>query len=198
MFDSEKRKAKKDARIAYKQKKKAIKAEAKQKKLQFKVSSKAKQKPAKVQKHITKLAIVGSRLMTAGVAVLGAATFHEYLVFGIYNHTVWLFSAAVVGASLLAAAPYIKSIARANATLNDIDNAMVAADKIIGENKQLMESAIMSFEKAQLQSGAKDIKDIKTSLEQLHQKVGKLDANSKNPSVEVHTGEVHSNNVIAK
>ena len=159
-------------------------------------------KPKKV-KAVSHLAIAGSRIVGSAVGFLGAAAYESYRVTGLTSHMTLIYAGATVGASLLAAAPYAKSIARTNKTLLDVDEKMTAVDEVIGSQKEMIASAIAQIENAARSNpavGSADLADLKGSLAELHRK---LDSQSKPASTasEIHVAppkDKGSNNVIAR
>lgn len=196
--------------------KKQLKLDLKAKKQELKKSVKAEKAAKKVEKvenvavksgkkAISRLAVAGSRVVGSGVAFLGAAAYNSYRLVGISAHSTMIYAGATVGASLLAAAPYAKSVARTNRQLMSVDTKLTQVDEMIGSQKELVEAAIASLESASQKPNVSqvDLMDIKNELSKLHKKFDAIQATP--AKVEVPDRVVHvapakekPNSVIAR
>lgn len=186
-------------RLALKKQNKAMKAEAK--KLD------AKKEVSKVgKKAISRLAIAGSRVVGSAIGVLGGATYYSYVASGPFSHITIMYGVGTMASSLLAAAPYARSVARTNKSLLSVDTKLTQVDEMIGSQKELVSSAIASLEAAarKPQVSQADILEIKNKLAEVHAKVNvahsapQVESASAPSQREVHVAPPKSNSHIAK
>ena len=76
-----------------------------------------------VRTHITKLPLVGSKILQSVAGFAAAGAFYQYEVFHNVELTA-IFGGAAVAVSVIAAAPYAKSILRTNSSLYNADMAL--------------------------------------------------------------------------
>lgn len=146
--------AKADLKLKNASPKKQIRMKAKADRKALKLSNAEKKKQAKIQKHldvakakdqaaikaltvksvrkyITSLPFIGSKTVSGFSGFLAAATYVSYRAQG-FSHYTDILAGATLGASILAAAPYMRSVSRTNATLNSINQELVDVDAAIG------------------------------------------------------------------
>ncbi len=181
------------------------KADRKARKLDIKKAKiQGKQKHvSSFRKHITALPFAGSRVLQGFAGFSAAGAFYQY-----ESHDLMLtgiFGGATFAISLVSAAPYLKSVARTNKTLSEVQTALTKMDSFVGANEQVIAAVVTDVEKILQQKGYAP-----ESIKQLHQKMdnlqrsldAKLAQPSSAPKSDVHTAPQNAqkskNNVVAE
>ena len=128
---------------------------------------------SKFRKHITALPFVGSKTITGFSGFLAAGTFYQYEVMHDIRLTA-IFGVATIGLSILASAPYMKSIARTNRTLGEINAAMVRIDAFVGSQQQVVNQVIAQVEQIMQKRNLADIAQLNAKVEDLKRSVDTL------------------------
>lgn len=155
--------------------KKQFKLDRKKQKKEFREGQKKQKAPSvmvSVKKHISKSAFMGSKLI-AGVSVFaGAMAVHDYQTVGITALPTIYYGVGSLGGALISSAPYARSVSRTNKALSQADAKLVQMDQLVGENQQLVKSAIATFETHMANNQSVQ----PASIEQLKQKVEQHEA----------------------
>ena len=125
------------------------------------------------RKHITALPFVGSKTITGFSGFLAAATFYQYEVMNDIKLTA-IFGAATIVSSVLASAPYMKSVARTNRTLGEINAAMIRIDAFIGSQQQVVNQVVAQVEQIMQKKGLADVAQLKAQLDDLKRSVDQI------------------------
>ena len=159
---------KKQAKMNFKSAKKAIK----QKKREARIAKRNPgvrtfEEPHVTKTHITKLPLVGSKILQSVAGFAAAGAFYQYEVFHNLELTA-IFGGAAVAVSVIAAAPYAKSILRTNSSLYNADMALSRIDSAIGSQQALISQVI-----SEIEAMAKTIGHT-PEIQKLHDKIDQL------------------------
>lgn len=129
-------------------------------------------KAPKVAKHFTASAYVGSKIITGFSGFLAAAAFYQYQVASDV-HMAAILAGATIGASVIGAAPYARSVSRANVTLAKIDSGMSKVDSAVGDESNLVAQVVSAVERTLQQKGiaSGEVQSLKAQVEQLRRDV---------------------------
>jgi hypothetical protein len=158
---------KKQAKMNFKNAKRAIKQKKREARIAKRTPGVASNAAPVVRTHITKLPLIGSKMLQSLAAFSAAGAFYQYEVIHNLELTA-VFGGATVAISIIAAAPYAKSILRANSSLYNADMALSRIDSAIGSQQALISQVISEIEAMSKNQG------FTPEIQKLHDKIDQL------------------------
>ncbi len=175
--------AKKEKVLMSKSDRKAKKIEKKQAKLANKDV-----KEGSFKKHITSLPFAGSRILQSFAGFAAAGTFYQYEAHD--PKLMAILGGSTVAISLISAAPYMKSVARTNKTLSEVQSALSKVDSFVGANEQVASAVVADVEKVLQQKGyaPETIRQLSQKIDNLQRSIDAKSASPSNaPKSDIHT-----------